>query len=142
MTHLEKLHNKPSHEKRRHAMQISAVLTGLVFLGWLTTLGPRIVAQLSPSDDTTTDSRSAGKDVFGMIASVGAALSGQPAPAKSGLSAAQGDAASSTVDASAVPAPTPASAAPASVIVLPSAIPTDDSTTTTAIPMPDDSVTQ
>jgi len=134
MTHLEKLHNKPSHEKRRLAMQISTVITGLVFAGWLVTLGPRILAQVSPADDTSGDSRSAGHDVFGVMASVGSALSGQWGQAQAALSAV--DATSTGTAPVPQPAPVP-TAAPASVIVLPDSVPVDAATTTVApIDMP------
>ena len=34
--------NRTPHERRQHAMQIAGVITAILFVGWITTLGVRI----------------------------------------------------------------------------------------------------
>jgi len=117
-------------------MQISGVLTSLVFLVWVATLGPRLVAQITPATGDATE-HSAGQDVFGVMASVGSALAGQWGQTKSMLKAVTGNplsgaAASSTgsTDASATASysdqNSASASAPASVMSVPSTIPSDD----------------
>jgi hypothetical protein len=48
--YLKHMHGKPTHERRQHAMKIAAVLTALVFVGWVTTLG----LQLGSSNNAPT----------------------------------------------------------------------------------------
>lgn len=40
ITHVQ--HNLTPHERRQHAMQIAGVITALLFVGWLMTLGLRL----------------------------------------------------------------------------------------------------
>ncbi len=40
--YLEHMHRKPTHDRRRHALQVAGVLTAIVFVGWVTTLGVRL----------------------------------------------------------------------------------------------------
>ncbi len=40
------------HERRQHAMQIATVLTALLFVGWITTLGVRIASQPEVANDS------------------------------------------------------------------------------------------
>jgi hypothetical protein len=42
--------NRTPHERRQHALQIAGVVTALLFIGWLTTLGVRI-STLGPVAD-------------------------------------------------------------------------------------------
>ncbi|MEK7109044.1 MAG: hypothetical protein AAB919_01240 [Patescibacteria group bacterium] len=55
--YLEHLHRKPTHERRQHAMRVAGVLTALVFVGWVTTLGMQLgttnnSAQVAGTDNT------------------------------------------------------------------------------------------
>ena len=40
--YLDHMQSKPTHERRQHAMRVAGVLTALVFVGWVTTLGVRL----------------------------------------------------------------------------------------------------
>ena len=61
--YLEHLHRKPTHERRQHAMQVAGVLTALVFVGWVTTLGMRLggtdTAQVAGTDASTGSAQTA-----------------------------------------------------------------------------------
>ena len=37
--YLQHIKGKPTHERRLHAMRVSGVITALIFVGWVTTLG-------------------------------------------------------------------------------------------------------
>jgi|GEM_PF-2130540 len=134
-SYFEKLQSKPTHEKRRFALQCSSVITSAIFLVWLATLGPRILAQITPVDKTKIASNSGG-NVFGVVASVGAALSGQWNQTKSMLTAVSSDAnwsgnASGTPDSSLQQSDSQVGdmAEPAAVILIPSSVSNDDSVT-------------
>lgn len=34
--YLEHMHQKPAHERRRHAMRVAGVITAVIFAGWVT----------------------------------------------------------------------------------------------------------
>lgn len=40
--YFEHMHSKSTHERRQHALRVASVVTGVVFLGWLATLGVRL----------------------------------------------------------------------------------------------------
>ena len=40
--YLEHMHSKPTHDRRQHAMRVAGILTALVFVGWVTTLGMQL----------------------------------------------------------------------------------------------------
>lgn len=40
--YLEHIRQKPTHERRQHAVQVASVITGMIFIGWLGTLGVRM----------------------------------------------------------------------------------------------------
>lgn len=42
--YLEKMRQKDPHERHREAMRISGVITGVIFVGWISTLGFRLGA--------------------------------------------------------------------------------------------------
>ncbi len=74
--YIEGLQTRHPHEKRQFALQVSAVITGAIFLIWFATLGPRILAQITPADETAAVGN-ADNSVFSSVASVGAAISGR-----------------------------------------------------------------
>ena len=39
------IQQKPPHERRLHAMQISGIIVAVIFAGWLATLGVRLASQ-------------------------------------------------------------------------------------------------
>ncbi|HUD03009.1 MAG TPA: hypothetical protein VMR46_03305 [Candidatus Paceibacterota bacterium] len=47
--------SKPPHERRQHAMQIASVITGLLLVVWVTTLGVRFATTTPPQTATTDD---------------------------------------------------------------------------------------
>ena len=53
--YLEKVYQKPPHERRNHALQIATGVTAFALLVWVTTLGLRFAlpAEDSSSQDTT-----------------------------------------------------------------------------------------
>ena len=40
--YIDHINSKPTHERRKHAAQVAMAITGVVFLGWLGTLGMRL----------------------------------------------------------------------------------------------------
>ena len=40
--YFEHMHTKSTHERRQHALRVASVVTAIVFLGWLGTLGVRL----------------------------------------------------------------------------------------------------
>ena len=133
--YFEKLQSKPTHEKRRFALQSASLITSAIFLVWLATLGPRLLAQITPVDNTEVASNSGG-NIFGVVASVGTALSGQWHQTKAMLTVVGSDAswsgnASSTTDSSLSQSVTQIGdvTEPAIVISTSSSVPNDDSVT-------------
>lgn len=55
--YLNHIHSKPTHERRTHAMQVAGVITGLLVVGWVTTLGARLS---TPSDTATLQATNSG----------------------------------------------------------------------------------
>jgi hypothetical protein len=53
--YLDHIKSKPTHERRQHAMQMSAAILVLVFLVWISTLGLRFAspAQTADANDGT-----------------------------------------------------------------------------------------
>jgi hypothetical protein len=47
--YFEHMHTKSTHERRQHAMRVASVVTAVVFLGWLGTLGVRLGSGTSSS---------------------------------------------------------------------------------------------
>lgn len=47
--YIEHMQSKPTHQRRQHALQVATVVTAVVFVGWLASLGVRI-----SSSGTTT----------------------------------------------------------------------------------------
>ncbi len=43
--------SKPPHERRKHALQLSAVITAIVFVGWLASLGIRFSSSTEQQAD-------------------------------------------------------------------------------------------
>jgi len=66
--YLHRVHQRPPHERRTHAMQIAAGFTGFALLVWVTTLGLRFAA---PAGSQAQDSN--------QVASVAAAQDGSNA---------------------------------------------------------------
>ena len=55
--YFEHMHGKPAHDRRQHAMRVAGIITALVFVGWVTTLGMRLGtggAQVAGSDTSQT----------------------------------------------------------------------------------------
>ena len=48
--YFDHIQSKEPHERRRHALQIAGVVTGLFFIAWITTLGLRL-PQAGPSQE-------------------------------------------------------------------------------------------
>lgn len=61
---IEHIQNKPPHEKRHFSMQASAILVGMIFLGWISTLGLRL------SDTNTPTVARASDQNIGLVAAV------------------------------------------------------------------------
>ena len=40
--YFEHMHTKSTHERRQHALRVATVVTAVVFVGWLATLGVRL----------------------------------------------------------------------------------------------------
>ncbi len=40
--YLEHMHSREPHERRKHALHVATAVTGLLFVGWLATLGIRL----------------------------------------------------------------------------------------------------
>lgn len=62
--YLEHMHSREPHERRRHALHVATMVTTLVFVGWLATLGMRlggdpVVAQ----EETNTQAAAAAQAV-------------------------------------------------------------------------------
>jgi hypothetical protein len=51
--YFEHVMQQETHERRNHAMQISGILTVLLFVGWLATLGWRIMTPAPATNDNT-----------------------------------------------------------------------------------------
>jgi hypothetical protein len=58
--YIARMHSKSTHERRQHAARIATVVTAVVFVGWLATLGFRlsggtsaVAAQNTSSDDSS-----------------------------------------------------------------------------------------
>ena len=62
--YLEHMHQKPTHERRQHAMRIAGMVTALVFALWVTTLG------LQLGNGSTSAQQVAGTDTAGQTAAV------------------------------------------------------------------------
>ena len=63
--YIEHVKTRPTHERRQHAMQIAGVLTALVFMGWVTTLGVRLAGNNSVADNPNNPSASQAATVLG-----------------------------------------------------------------------------
>jgi hypothetical protein len=50
--YLDHMHTKPTHERRRHAMRIAGIVTVLVFVGWVTTLGLQLGSSSTNASQT------------------------------------------------------------------------------------------
>lgn len=54
--YLDNMGQKDPHERRAHALRVASVVTGLVFVGWIGTLGmrlsPETVAEAGNTDQT------------------------------------------------------------------------------------------
>ncbi len=63
--YLDHMHSKPTHERRQHAMRVAGVVTALVFVGWVTTLGLQLgtsstgSGQVAGSTDTSAQTAAA-----------------------------------------------------------------------------------
>jgi hypothetical protein len=64
--YLDHMHQKPTHERRRHAMRVAGILTALVFVGWITTLG----VQLGTPSTSSGQAAVAGTDNSSQTATV------------------------------------------------------------------------
>lgn len=51
--YIEHIKNKPPHERRQHAMQMSGIITAVLLLVWITTLGVRFAS--TPPQTASTD---------------------------------------------------------------------------------------
>ena len=40
--YIEHMQSKPTHQRRQHALQVATMVTAVVFVGWLASLGVRI----------------------------------------------------------------------------------------------------
>jgi hypothetical protein len=61
--YFEHMHTKSTHERRQHAVQVATMVTGVVFLGWLGTLGYRFVgpnAQIAAENQNAQQTQLAG----------------------------------------------------------------------------------
>lgn len=47
------MQNRDPHERRTHALRVASAVTGLVFVGWLGTLGMRLAPQEVATDTTS-----------------------------------------------------------------------------------------
>jgi hypothetical protein len=61
MKYLDHIKSKEPHERRRHALTIAGVLTGVFFVAWLATLPIRL-ASSAPTEQTTDSSLTASVD--------------------------------------------------------------------------------
>lgn len=52
--YIENIQQKPPHERREAAMRIAASITGVIFVGWLATLGVRLANPAPKSAQQTT----------------------------------------------------------------------------------------
>jgi hypothetical protein len=68
--YLDHINSKPTHERRKHAVQIASVVSGVIFLGWLGTLGLRLA---TPGGQVAGDPQS-------QVANVANVASGAYAP--------------------------------------------------------------
>ena len=76
--YLNHMQEKTAHERRQHAVQIASVITALVFVGWLGTLGLRLSAIFATASATAEQRTAASTpDTSGgetQLAGAGAAL--------------------------------------------------------------------
>ena len=100
--YIEQLKARPSHEKRRFSLHASAVIVGIIFVGWISTLGMRLArdssgAQVAGADDNN------GPHLVAAVQEAGSAISqqgGQIRAAVSGLGQSQMNWTSANADAS------------------------------------------
>ena len=69
--YIEHMKSKTPHERRRHAMQMASVITGLLVVVWITTLGVRFAS--TPPQTANTDDPSQ----LAAVAASAAAQNGQ-----------------------------------------------------------------
>ncbi len=69
---IERVKQRPPHERREVAMRIAATITGVIFVGWVATLGMRLT---QPHTKTAEQTR-----LESQVASVWSALSFKQAP--------------------------------------------------------------
>ncbi len=54
------MHSKSTHERRQHALKVAGVVTAVLFVGWLATLGARLSmgtgSSVANSNDTSDNS--------------------------------------------------------------------------------------
>ena len=50
--YFEHMHTKSTHERRQHALSVATVVTALIFVGWLGTLGLRLGTAGSVANST------------------------------------------------------------------------------------------
>lgn len=55
--YFEHMHAKPTHERRQHALRVATVVTALVFVGWLGTLGLRLGSGGSQASGAGSDNQ-------------------------------------------------------------------------------------
>ena len=53
--YLEHMKTKSTHERRAHAMRVAGVVTAVVFVGWLATLGVRLSTSTPQTAQNSSD---------------------------------------------------------------------------------------
>jgi hypothetical protein len=66
--YFENLHARPAHEKRQFSMQVAGMLTALIFVVWISTLGVRLADGIAKNNDSNDSA-----DTAGLIAATAAA---------------------------------------------------------------------
>ena len=73
--YFEHMHTKSTHQRRQHAMQVASVVTGIVFVGWVVTLGVRLGTQApSVASDTSSQQTQLANVIDGTYTPVGNTL--------------------------------------------------------------------
>ena len=109
--YIQKLHARPSHEKRRYSMRAAAVAIAIIFLVWIMTLGIRLQGMAGGTASTAGDTSS----LSAMTAAVGSDISEKFGQIQSSFGGAEGTSAAQVSSGSDNNTPLP-SAAPATVL--------------------------
>jgi hypothetical protein len=51
--YFDHMETKTTHERRQHAMQVAGILTAVVFVGWVASLGLSFTGSVTPGGDSS-----------------------------------------------------------------------------------------